>query len=81
MLGSNWKAVFDGGCRYIQVGNAVAVPVARALGYSLGLAYQRESEGSSPLFVLPDSFTEVGRQAAPARASSVGIPVGEVVEQ
>ncbi|EEE50451.1 hypothetical protein OsJ_30466 [Oryza sativa Japonica Group] len=67
--------------KYIQVGNAVAVPVARALGYSLGLAYQRESEGSSPLFVLPDSFTEVGRQAAPARASSVGIPVGEVVEQ
>ncbi|KAF0929707.1 hypothetical protein E2562_023054 [Oryza meyeriana var. granulata] len=64
--------------KYIQVGNAVAVPVARALGYSLGLAYQGESEGSSPLFVLPDSFTAVGRQVAPARASSV--PAGEVVE-
>ncbi|XP_040384096.1 DNA (cytosine-5)-methyltransferase CMT3-like [Oryza brachyantha] len=67
--------------KYIQVGNAVAVPVARALGYSLGLAYQGDSEGSSPLFILPDSFTAVGRQLAPARASSVGIPAGEVVEQ
>uniref|UniRef100_A0A453Q0A4 DNA (cytosine-5-)-methyltransferase n=1 Tax=Aegilops tauschii subsp. strangulata TaxID=200361 RepID=A0A453Q0A4_AEGTS len=28
--------------KYIQVGNAVAVPVARALGYSLGRAYQGE---------------------------------------
>ncbi|KAG8088009.1 hypothetical protein GUJ93_ZPchr0010g7296 [Zizania palustris] len=66
--------------KYIQVGNAVAVPVARALGYSLGIAFKGESEGSSPLFILPDSFTSVGRQVAPARAS-VSIPAGEVVEQ
>lgn len=41
--------------RYIQVGNAVAVPVARALGYTLGLAFQGLiSEG--PLYKLPDKF-------------------------
>jgi len=45
--------------KYIQVGNAVAVPVARALGYSLGRAYQGQLEGSDPLFVLPESFTYV----------------------
>jgi len=45
--------------KYIQVGNAVAVPVARALGYSLGRAYQCQLEGSDPLFVLPESFTYV----------------------
>ncbi|XP_061345031.1 DNA (cytosine-5)-methyltransferase CMT3 [Gastrolobium bilobum] len=41
--------------RYIQVGNAVAVPVARALGYSLGLAFQG-SAGDGPLYKLPDKF-------------------------
>lgn len=45
--------------KYIQVGNAVAVPVARALGYSLGRAYQGQLEGTDPLFVLPESFTYV----------------------
>ncbi|TVU05020.1 hypothetical protein EJB05_48168, partial [Eragrostis curvula] len=41
--------------KYIQVGNAVAVPVARALGHCLGQAYLGESDGSDPLCVLPDS--------------------------
>ncbi|KQJ98774.1 DNA (cytosine-5)-methyltransferase CMT3 [Brachypodium distachyon] len=67
--------------KYIQVGNAVAVPVARALGYSLGQAYQGEMESTGPLFTLPASFTNVGQTEELARASSVGIPVGEVVEQ
>ncbi|CAM0911395.1 unnamed protein product [Alopecurus aequalis] len=66
--------------KYIQVGNAVAVPVARALGYSLGRAYKGELEGSDPLFVLPESFTNVKRTQSLVRASSVGIPAGEVVE-
>jgi DNA (cytosine-5)-methyltransferase 1 len=45
-------------CRYIQVGNAVAVPVARALGYSLGQAYQQGefSGDQTPLFELPGNF-------------------------
>ncbi|XVF49453.1 hypothetical protein PTKIN_Ptkin04bG0013800 [Pterospermum kingtungense] len=41
--------------RYIQVGNAVAVPVSRALGYSLGLAYQRLST-DGPLLKLSKKF-------------------------
>ncbi|TVT97326.1 hypothetical protein EJB05_57430, partial [Eragrostis curvula] len=65
--------------KYIQVGNAVAVPVARALGHCLGQAYLGESDGSDPLCVLPDSFTALGQTVA--RASSVSIPAGEVVEQ
>lgn len=82
----NWrqklKHLLDG-CRYIQVGNAVAVPVARALGYSLGRAYQGEVDvGYDALFVLPESFTNIGQTGgARARASSVGTPAGEVVEQ
>ncbi|KAM7487179.1 hypothetical protein LguiB_024663 [Lonicera macranthoides] len=44
--------------RYIQVGNAVAVPVARALGYSLGLAYKGLcNEG--PLLSLPKKFPNI----------------------
>lgn len=42
--------------RYIQVGNAVAVPVARALGYALGQAYQGLTTGSDPVFTLPEGF-------------------------
>lgn len=42
--------------RYIQVGNAVAVPVARALGYGLGLACQAFSSLNEPLFRLPPKF-------------------------
>lgn len=43
-------------CRYCQIGNAVAVPVARALGYALGLAVQKLS-GDEPLLTLPDKFS------------------------
>ncbi|KAM0917963.1 hypothetical protein ACQ4PT_009349 [Festuca glaucescens] len=45
--------------KYIQVGNAMAVPLARALGYSLSQSYRGESEGHGPLFVLPERFTYV----------------------
>ncbi|TMX03560.1 hypothetical protein EJD97_015750 [Solanum chilense] len=41
--------------RYIQVGNAVAVPVARALGYSLALALKGLSR-DQPLLTLPPNF-------------------------
>ncbi|KAL1121193.1 hypothetical protein V6Z11_D01G215800 [Gossypium hirsutum] len=41
--------------RYIQVGNAVAVPVAIALGYSFGLACQNLC-GDEPLMTLPFKF-------------------------
>ncbi|KAK9096007.1 hypothetical protein Sjap_021504 [Stephania japonica] len=41
--------------RYIQVGNAVAVPVARALGYALGMAWQG-SVDDRPLLPLPPKF-------------------------
>ncbi|GKV21739.1 hypothetical protein SLEP1_g31691 [Rubroshorea leprosula] len=52
--------------RYIQVGNAVAVPVARALGYSLGLAYQGlASNENEPLLKLPAGFPNI-----PERISS-----------
>ncbi|KAL9660518.1 hypothetical protein QQ045_025333 [Rhodiola kirilowii] len=43
---------------YKQVGNAVAVPVARALGYALGLAFQGIAD-SSPLLTLPDDFPDI----------------------
>ncbi|TKY58485.1 DNA (cytosine-5)-methyltransferase CMT2 [Spatholobus suberectus] len=42
--------------RYCQIGNAVAVPVARALGYALGLAYRKLS-GNEPLLTLPPKFS------------------------
>ncbi|KAG5394062.1 hypothetical protein IGI04_024025 [Brassica rapa subsp. trilocularis] len=42
--------------KYTQVGNAVAVPVARALGYALGQAFQGLTNGSDPLFTLPEGF-------------------------
>ncbi|KAK9157089.1 hypothetical protein Scep_003663 [Stephania cephalantha] len=41
--------------RYIQVGNAVAVPVARALGYALGMAWQGSID-DRPLLTLPPKF-------------------------
>ncbi|XP_048425983.1 DNA (cytosine-5)-methyltransferase CMT3 isoform X2 [Pyrus x bretschneideri] len=47
--------------RYMQVGNAVAVPVARALGYALGLALRR-SAGADPVFILPESFPNIQDQ-------------------
>jgi len=43
-------------CRYCQVGNAVAVPVARALGYALGMAVQRLTE-EGHLMILPPKFS------------------------
>lgn len=45
-------------CRYIQVGNAVAVPVARALGYALGRAFQGLA-GDDPVFNLPKKFPRI----------------------
>ncbi|KAM7255527.1 hypothetical protein ACFE04_008425 [Oxalis oulophora] len=41
--------------RYIQVGNAVAFPVGRALGYALGLSLG-EMCGKEPVFKLPQGF-------------------------
>ncbi|KAJ9549128.1 hypothetical protein OSB04_021671 [Centaurea solstitialis] len=44
--------------RYTQVGNAVAVPVARALGYSLAMSCKgTASEG--PVFRLPKGFPNI----------------------
>ncbi|XP_027346468.1 DNA (cytosine-5)-methyltransferase CMT2 [Abrus precatorius] len=42
--------------RYCQIGNAVAVPVARALGYAFGLAYRKLS-GNDSLVTLPPKFS------------------------
>ncbi|KAI4340573.1 hypothetical protein MLD38_025394 [Melastoma candidum] len=45
--------------RYIQVGNAVAVPVGRALGYALAGALQKNC-GEEPLLKLPADYIRVG---------------------
>lgn len=42
--------------RYCQIGNAVAVPVSRALGYAMGMAFQKLS-GNEPLMTLPPKFS------------------------
>ncbi|KAL7183406.1 hypothetical protein ACSBR2_025750 [Camellia fascicularis] len=42
--------------RYCQVGNAVAVPVARALGFALGMAV-RKLTGDEPIMTLPPKFS------------------------
>ncbi|KAK2972840.1 hypothetical protein RJ640_028368 [Escallonia rubra] len=42
--------------RYSQVGNAVAIPVGRALGYALGKAV-RKLCGDEPLMTLPHNFS------------------------
>ncbi|XP_043695995.1 DNA (cytosine-5)-methyltransferase CMT2-like isoform X2 [Telopea speciosissima] len=42
--------------RYCQIGNAVAVPVARALGYALGMASLKLT-GDEPLMTLPPKFS------------------------
>ncbi|KAK1612271.1 hypothetical protein QYE76_035944 [Lolium multiflorum] len=65
--------------KYIQVGNAVAIPVARALGYSLGLAYQGKFHGDKPLFKLPGNFIPIDH-ATLTRVASLGASKGEVVE-
>ncbi|KAJ8420644.1 LOW QUALITY PROTEIN: hypothetical protein Cgig2_031998 [Carnegiea gigantea] len=49
--------------RYIQVGNAVAVPVARALGYSLAMATQG-AWNEEPLFTLPPKFPNIHDMAS-----------------
>nr|GMD37959.1 DNA (cytosine-5)-methyltransferase CMT3 [Ipomoea batatas] len=58
--------------RYIQVGNAVAVPVARALGYSLALAFKGLS-GLEPTIRLPEGYGEIAAalvdQMSPAEVS------------
>ncbi|KAH7668771.1 DNA (cytosine-5-)-methyltransferase protein [Dioscorea alata] len=41
--------------RYRQIGNAVAVPVSKALGYAMGLAWLKQS-GDEPLLTLPSNF-------------------------
>ncbi|KAI5656430.1 hypothetical protein M9H77_25223 [Catharanthus roseus] len=38
--------------RYCQIGNAVAIPVGKALGYALGMAFQN-LVGDEPLITLP----------------------------
>ncbi|KAI3871705.1 hypothetical protein MKW92_050053 [Papaver armeniacum] len=43
--------------RYVQVGNAVPVPVAQALGYTLAMASQRICDGDQ-VVALPPSFSE-----------------------
>ncbi|KAL8049273.1 hypothetical protein ABFX02_06G010900 [Erythranthe guttata] len=43
--------------RYSQVGNAVAVSVGRALGYSLGMAVQKLSGENEHLATLPPKFS------------------------
>ncbi|KAL9177383.1 hypothetical protein ABFS82_01G055000 [Erythranthe guttata] len=44
--------------RYCQLGNAVSIPVARALGYALGMAYRKvEVAGDEHLMVLPEKFS------------------------
>jgi len=43
-------------CRYCQIGNAVAVSVSRALGYTLGVAYRKLS-GNEALVALPSKFS------------------------
>ncbi|XP_021907892.1 DNA (cytosine-5)-methyltransferase CMT2-like isoform X1 [Carica papaya] len=42
--------------RYCQVGNAVAIPVSRALGFALGIAFQK-LRGDGPLIILPRKFS------------------------
>ncbi|KAH9606515.1 hypothetical protein KSS87_018905 [Heliosperma pusillum] len=42
--------------RYRQVGNAVAIPVAKALGYALGMASQKGIGKEEALLTLPPKF-------------------------
>ncbi|KAL1356570.1 hypothetical protein HN51_008568 [Arachis hypogaea] len=56
--------------RYIQVGNAVAVPVARALGYTLGLAFQG-STTDGPLYKLPEKFPMIRERVSSVSSEDV----------
>ncbi|XP_047939640.1 DNA (cytosine-5)-methyltransferase CMT3-like [Salvia hispanica] len=51
--------------RYIQVGNAVAVPVARALGFSLALALRGLSQNEA-VMSLPEDYPMMSDVASPA---------------
>ncbi|CAI9259942.1 unnamed protein product [Lactuca saligna] len=51
--------------RYIQVGNAVAVPVARALGYSLAMSCKGNA-GGEPVFSLPPKFPNLQLATSPS---------------
>ncbi|XP_072994639.1 DNA (cytosine-5)-methyltransferase CMT2-like isoform X1 [Typha latifolia] len=51
--------------RYRQIGNAVAIPVGRALGYALALAWLRKS-GEEPLMFLPPKFSFSSRTQDPS---------------
>ncbi|XP_042033383.1 DNA (cytosine-5)-methyltransferase CMT2-like isoform X1 [Salvia splendens] len=44
--------------RYCQIGNAVSMPVSRALGYALGVAH-RKVAGDEPLMTLPPDFSSM----------------------
>lgn len=43
--------------RYSQIGNAVAIPVGRALGFALGMAMQKLSGDNKSLMTLPPKFS------------------------
>lgn len=53
------------------MGNAVAVPVARALGYALGQAYQGH-RNSEPLLTLPRHFPVLDPVSATIEAEASG---------
>nr|XP_043636001.1 DNA (cytosine-5)-methyltransferase 1-like [Erigeron canadensis] len=50
--------------RYVQVGNAVAVPVARALGYALAMSWKGTADEKA-VFQLPKKFPNLERVASP----------------
>ncbi|PIA29804.1 hypothetical protein AQUCO_05800108v1 [Aquilegia coerulea] len=51
--------------RYTQVGNAVAVPVARALGFVLGMAHKGLCS-DQPLFTLPAKYSHLIAERSPS---------------
>ncbi|KAK1314626.1 DNA (cytosine-5)-methyltransferase 1 [Acorus calamus] len=58
--------------RYIQVGNAVAVPVARGLGYALGMAVKGlNSEGH--VMTLPQNFSTLQRTESSSELEEVNL--------
>lgn len=60
--------------RYIQVGNAVAVPISRALGFALAQALQKNC-GEEPLFRLPALYIKVGNSTNILRGTMVALNV------
>ncbi|KAM0935713.1 putative DNA (cytosine-5-)-methyltransferase [Dioscorea sansibarensis] len=56
--------------RYRQIGNAVAVPVSKALGYAMGLAWLKQS-GDEPLLTLPSNFALSNKVLQLSSSSSV----------